>query len=387
MSKFKSAKDRLSKFKSAKDRLAESARSFDDDAKKLQREPPATDDLAMAVGYWLGYPSFFEDITAMPGATSDEKYVALHALNAAHLCAVRFLMREAKEHGLDDAGLWEAGRVCRELYDTRPPGILVRLGATQGGTWPDALGEARYKLPQAQQDAIRDGYAVFMALANATDYPSLGWSAYPTFSKGRTMSDLALLIEQLTVRVDGLIKSEAENWFVANGGLLDRGVEGTAEINHKHATERDGIRELGKLLADQLARQSESTKSVYSAVGCFSDIDSEAEKETGRWIDTKRELQSLASKMRVAPPDGANAERIIASLPTATHNESESSPKGTRGRTQETDPKEDKRIYDGWKASGYTKVEEYATKNGFKERDVKLALDRHKKRLQKAKEK
>jgi len=57
-----------------------------------------------------------------------------------------------------------------------------------------------------------------------------------------------------------------------------------------------------------------------------------------------------------------------------------------RGRKSDTNHEADRRIYDGWKASGLRTHEEYATKNGYKESEVKKALDRHKKRLAKSKE-
>lgn len=55
----------------------------------------------------------------------------------------------------------------------------------------------------------------------------------------------------------------------------------------------------------------------------------------------------------------------------------------TRGRKLETDPKDDKRIYDGWQNSGCRSIEEYAAVCGRSARQIRLAVDRHKKRLAK----
>jgi hypothetical protein len=56
-------------------------------------------------------------------------------------------------------------------------------------------------------------------------------------------------------------------------------------------------------------------------------------------------------------------------------------PKGKRGRKRETDEKEDKRIFDGWKESGCRSYEDYAGVCGRTERKIRLAVDRHEKRL------
>jgi hypothetical protein len=55
-----------------------------------------------------------------------------------------------------------------------------------------------------------------------------------------------------------------------------------------------------------------------------------------------------------------------------------------RGRPPDTDPKEDQRIYDSWKASGYTSYEEFERKNGINKIKVKEAVDRERKRRNKS---
>lgn len=61
--------------------------------------------------------------------------------------------------------------------------------------------------------------------------------------------------------------------------------------------------------------------------------------------------------------------------------------KGGRGRKPESNPEDDRRIYERWKSSGYRTIEEYATKNGLKRRNVELAIDRHEKRQKNSKKK
>ena len=101
-------------------------------------------------------------------------------------------------------------------------------------------------------------------------------------------------------------------------------------------------------------------------------------------IERCREIDEFKTK-RLRLRD--RIDKTVAPLSNATQNDPESTPKGKRGRKQETDPKEDKRIYDGWKASGFRTFAEYATKHGLKVRQVKLAVDRHEKQLAKPKEK
>jgi len=54
---------------------------------------------------------------------------------------------------------------------------------------------------------------------------------------------------------------------------------------------------------------------------------------------------------------------------------------GKRGRKRDTDPKEDRRISEGWRASGEKRYEDYALKNGMTKNQVKGAVERHRKRL------
>jgi len=53
---------------------------------------------------------------------------------------------------------------------------------------------------------------------------------------------------------------------------------------------------------------------------------------------------------------------------------------GKRGRPVDTDLKADERIMEAWSTGGYNTCEQLAKALGKKKRDVKLALDRHRKR-------
>jgi len=52
------------------------------------------------------------------------------------------------------------------------------------------------------------------------------------------------------------------------------------------------------------------------------------------------------------------------------------------GRPTDTDPKADKRIFDAWNTGQYKTYEDLARKLGLKKRDVKLVIDRHRRRLE-----
>jgi hypothetical protein len=51
------------------------------------------------------------------------------------------------------------------------------------------------------------------------------------------------------------------------------------------------------------------------------------------------------------------------------------------GRPQDTDPKFDKQIFDAWQTKQYKKHEDLATEMNITAKDLKKALDRHRKRL------
>jgi len=55
-------------------------------------------------------------------------------------------------------------------------------------------------------------------------------------------------------------------------------------------------------------------------------------------------------------------------------------PKGNRGRKQDTDPKQDKRIWDAWHSRGHESLEALGNAIGMTKREVRQALDRHRKR-------
>lgn len=79
---------------------------------------------------------------------------------------------------------------------------------------------------------------------------------------------------------------------------------------------------------------------------------------------------------------GAQAIGKIPELETKVTAESASAPKKRRGRKLETDPKKDKRIFDGWHVSGCKSYEEYSKVCDLSPRAIKEAIDRHRKRLE-----
>jgi hypothetical protein len=105
-----------------------------------------------AISYWSGYPLLFYG--TFPEARA--------SFNATHEAAVRYLMKLASQHGLDPAPLYEAGRVCRELFAS---GNLQQKesGAVTDTQWPECLGQRRYQLSEEERRLIRDGQAVFCA--------------------------------------------------------------------------------------------------------------------------------------------------------------------------------------------------------------------------------
>jgi hypothetical protein len=101
-----------------------------------------------------------------------------------------------------------------------------------------------------------------------------------------------------------------------------------------------------------------------------------AVRDCGRW------WSSLLIQVARLPESSAPWFRIqVRELKTVIQAEIRRPPPGRRGRKQKSDPKEDKRIYDGWKNSGFRSYKAYAEKCGRTERDIEKALDRHEKRL------
>jgi len=70
-----------------------------------------------------------------------------------------------------------------------------------------------------------------------------------------------------------------------------------------------------------------------------------------------------------------------AAPPTGTQGRRHSTSTTKRGRTPDTDPKDDQRIYERWKKSGYFRHEDFARKENLPLRKVKNAIERHRKRV------
>jgi hypothetical protein len=126
-----------------------------------------------AFGLWSGYPMFREAIEWFHHATDEEKHDLREDLKRAHFLATHQLMLEVERVGLNPAPLYEARRVCLELFRS-----VRRNGPAQGpfgivwfhhpdsidDIWPDCLGPWRYSLPPAMQDAIRQGEEIIQRL-------------------------------------------------------------------------------------------------------------------------------------------------------------------------------------------------------------------------------
>jgi hypothetical protein len=132
-----------------------------------------TEAVVAAAGIWTGYPLFGEAIERLPDTTADEKYKLRGDLDFAHHKATTLLMVEAEREGLNSAALWEASRVCQELFGPirgqgpapSPYGVVwFQHPECRRDIWPDCLGEWRYTLPPAMQEAIRQGEEVFHRL-------------------------------------------------------------------------------------------------------------------------------------------------------------------------------------------------------------------------------
>jgi len=57
----------------------------------------------------------------------------------------------------------------------------------------------------------------------------------------------------------------------------------------------------------------------------------------------------------------------------------------TRGRPSDTDHKADREVYEAWRSSGCKSIEDFAGTLGKKPREVRVAIDRHRKRHQRSK--
>ena len=158
------------------DYIRPAARDWFGDAIKLFDSPLEDDPLeatAAAAGMWMGYALFGEAIECLGDATVDEKRKLRSDLAFAHHKATEFLMMEAEREGLNAAPLSEAKRVCQELFapirghvTASTPYVVYWFHHPKctSDHWPDCLGEWRYALPPAMQEAIREGEGVFVRL-------------------------------------------------------------------------------------------------------------------------------------------------------------------------------------------------------------------------------
>lgn len=140
--------------------------TYKDDSKRLRKDgPPSRDTLVLAVGYWICFPSFLEDIACV-NWPKGIKVAALQSLYSTHAAATDALMHEAERNGLDPAAFYVCGRVVQEIYREDPDRVYRRGNYD---TWPECMGAWQYKLPEPQQEALRTGEAAFIRLCVKLD--------------------------------------------------------------------------------------------------------------------------------------------------------------------------------------------------------------------------
>lgn len=140
----------------------------------------------LAAGMWTGFPVVAGGVYRQwQAAKGSDRYrlIASHAetfverMRKDHEQAVRFIAGDCETFGISSQALWEAGRVCREIFAST--GLAMQSGAVSCD-WPDCLGDGRYRLPQAMQDAIREGEAVYQSwLTKASARPAKGGNKEP----------------------------------------------------------------------------------------------------------------------------------------------------------------------------------------------------------------
>jgi len=157
-------------------------------------------DVASAAALWRWFPFFWKATELSPAnrwrdATDEEQWFPMYwditdrgyssidipsrdpylisgGLLAAHVCAVKELMKAAEAFDIDSGPLWACGTLCRELFQTQsevlqPPfWAMAEVGECRFYTvrllWPNSInGE---KLLPDQRQVLIDGEAAFMRL-------------------------------------------------------------------------------------------------------------------------------------------------------------------------------------------------------------------------------
>jgi|GEM_PF-6093893 len=168
------------------------------DAIELFKSPSEDDRMqaaAEAVGIWKGYALFCESIECLDDTTAGEKRKLRNDLDHAHYEATWFLRMEAELAGLNCAALAVARRVCQEIFKPiRGDGPVLSPYPVEWfhhpkcicDTWPYCLGEWRYSLPPAMQDAIGQGELAFEQLVvRLSITPPINPPVNPHIKQGR----------------------------------------------------------------------------------------------------------------------------------------------------------------------------------------------------------
>ena len=89
----------------------------------------------------------------------------------------------------------------------------------------------------------------------------------------------------------------------------------------------------------------------------------------------------------IIPADGTGENELAAKSPLLKHGAGDApdtkppASKRKPGRPADTDPKADQRVYDAWKSAHHQTYAGLARELKMEEREVRLAIDRHEKRV------
>ena len=232
---------------------------------------------------------------------------------------------------------------------------------------------------RAYNRGIREGGLITRQEDDQTEayYPSLGWSAYPTFPKGRIMptdtdwSDHLAKLEVAEPNSHETIRLAAELW--------------TQVPPYRCSEKAEAVRDRCRIILGEYCRQTGIDTTYRRTIGRrYIEIPHCPPINEPPRQEIVEPLKSWHGDVRTHPGTKREiASRILASLPTEKpKGNNKSKPK--RGRKQETDPKEDKRLCRDWNAAkGQGEKREGFTRNrGISINDLIAAQHREKYRRQ-----
>ena len=110
----------------------------------------------------------------------------------------------------------------------------------------------------------------------------------------------------------------------------------------------------------------------------------ERDKILSSWPKPNIDIEKVQAQIRIGIQNLAKQLDIgTVAVPTATEpiQSDVAPPKRKRGRRPDTDANQDRRIYEAWKSGTHSKFADLAIVLGRSEREVRLDVDRHEKRL------